>query len=187
MADEYLRKYYLPRNEYIDRWKPIQNSIFLNETQGLPDMIFQPEFSLLVARGGRLFDKEDFEALRSCMIDLGDKHMIIVQNDYNGIIEQDLLIRMKFPVDITWNEVMSGNYISTVIFEMFANGFFVFSESGIWGKYSDNEYENPLDIFGVREEFLPILKKHFKQAREEQEELFTWLPDSYQRLMCCPE
>lgn len=29
-------------------------------------------------------------------------------------------------------------------------------------------------------------KMYFKQIPKEQEELFTWLPDSYQRLVCCP-
>lgn len=86
---------------------------------------------------------------------------------------------MSFPSDITWKEIMSGNFIATVLFDMCANEYFVFSESGKWGKYSANDYESPLDIIGFKSKYEHIFKKNFELATEEWEEIKDWLPKEY--------
>ena len=63
--------------------------------------------------------------------------------------------------------------------EMIHNEYFVFSESGLWGKYSANEYKNPVDVIGFKPECEPIIRKQFKQSEEEWEEIKEWLPPKY--------
>lgn len=181
-ALEYLKKYHLSDDEYLEKWKPIQDMIFRNQDKSLPEMMFNEGFSLLAIRGGILFEREDFENLQSCVRKLGDEKLLIVQNDFGGGLDSTPL-RMSYPSDITWEELMSGNFISTVIFEMFANEYFVFSESGKWGKYSANDCEQPLDIIGFKSDYEPVFRKSFEQPPEEWEEIKEWLPPKYKEII----
>lgn len=181
-ALEYLKKYHLSEEEYLSKWKLIQSNIFRNTGGSLPEMMFNIGFSLLATRGGILFEKDDFESLQNCIMQLGDKKLIIVQNDFGGKLKTPPL-RMSYPSDITWEDLISGNFISTVLFEMFANEYFVFSESGSWGKYSANDYKQPLDIIGFRDSFELVFKENFEQPREEWEEIKEWLPPKYKNLI----
>lgn len=182
MAFDYLQKYYMSEEEYVKIWRSVQDSIFQNQDKGLPALLFNSRFSLLAFRGGVLFEKEDFENLKACMGELDDKNLIIIQNNFGGTIKQPLF-RMKYPASITWHELMSGNYISAAIFELCTNEYFVFSESGQWGKYSANDYINPLDIIGFKSEVASIFKKRIVQSNEEQRELREWLPSAYRKLI----
>lgn len=181
-ALEYLKKYHLFEDEYLVKWKPVQDMVFKNHDKSLPEMMFSKGFSFLAIRGGILFEKEDFENLQSCVRQLGDKKLLIIQNDFGGKLNSTPL-RMSYPSDMTWEELMSGNFISTVIFEMFANEYFVFSESGKWGKYSANDYEQPLDLIGFKPEYESIFKKNFEQPPEEWEEIKEWLPPEYKEII----
>lgn len=177
-ALSYLKKYFLPEEEYLQFWRPIQNSIFQNEERGLPAKIFKDEFSLMAIRGGILFERKDFESLQRCVREIGDKNLIIIQNDFGGIVKKPLF-RMKYSADVTWNELLSRNFISTLLVEMSYNEYFVFSESGLWGKYAANDYDYPLDIIGFKSEFASLFSEQFKQPKEEQEEIQEWLPAAY--------
>lgn len=63
LAEKYLKKYWLPELEYLSAWKPIQDEIFI-EGKSLPDLIYRPEFKMIVANGGCLFVEEDFKQLQ---------------------------------------------------------------------------------------------------------------------------
>ncbi|RYU91007.1 hypothetical protein [Emticicia agri] len=182
VALEYLKKYFLSEEEYSQKWKPIQNSIFENQETGLPAMIFKDNYSLLAIRGGVLFEKEDFESLQNCIQTVGDSYLIIIQNDY-GVKFEEPLLRMKYPVSVNWEELMSGNFVSSILFEMFHNEYFVFSESGNWGRYCANDYIHPLNIIGFKPELASVFKKEFKPPKKEQEEIREWLPPNYKEIV----
>jgi len=155
IATEYLQKYWLPEEEYQQIWKPIQDKIF---TQGsLPNLVFTPEFEMIALRGGCLFVEEDFKQLQKAMQENGEEHFVIIQHSQD-FTEGEPMFRMKFPVNITWEELTGGNYISAVLFEMSYNEYFVFGASGKWGKYSANDYDHPLDIIGFKPELASIFK-----------------------------
>lgn len=86
---------------------------------------------------------------------------------------------MKFPVDITWNEPINGNYISAILLEMPLNEYYVFGSSGSFGKYSANDYGKPLDIIGFKNELSFAFNEHFKQSKEEKTALLELLPERY--------
>ena len=178
IALEYLKKYRLPDEDYFKNWKPIQNTIFQNQEDSLPEMMFKKGFSLMAIRGGVLFEKEDYESLQRCIRQLEDDKLFIIQNDFGEKLKTSPF-RMMYPSDSPWEEIMSGNFISTVIFEMFANEYFVFSESGKWGKYSANDYEKPLDIIGFKPQYESIFKEQFEQSEKEWNEIKEWLPLQY--------
>lgn len=181
LAEEYLQKYWLPEQEYLSVWKPIQDRIFV-QGKILPDLIYHSDFEMIALRGGCLFLEEDFKQLQQAMQEVGDEHFVIIQNTPD-FMDGEPMFRMKFPVNITWAELTSGNYISAVLLEMDYNEYYVFSESGSWGKYSASDYEHPLDIVVFRPELASIFREQLKQSREEREEIWTWLPQEYKKLV----
>lgn len=181
LAEEYLQKYWLPEQEYLSVWKPIQDKIFV-QGNSLPDLIYRPEFEMIGLRGGCLFLEEDFKQLQKAIQEVGEEYFVIVQHSQD-FMDGEPMFRMKFPVNITWEELTSGNYISAILFEMSYNEYFVFGKSGNYGKYSANDYEYPLDIIGFKPALAPIFQEYFKQPKEEQEEIREWLPQKYKELI----
>ncbi len=177
LAEEYLHKYWLSEHEYLSVWKPIQDKIFLNN-KNLPDMVYRPRFEVIASRGGCLFVEEDFIQLQKAMKELSDDYFVIIQISQD-FTDGEPMFRMKFPVDITWEELTSGNYISAVLLEMSYNEYFVFSESGNWGRYSANDYKYPVDIIGFKPDLASIFRKQFPQQNEYHIEVMSNLPEIY--------
>lgn len=177
-ALNYLHKYHISPDEYTQKWLPIQESIFFNISKEFPKVRFKGGYSLYIMTGGVLLEKEDFESLQRCMIQLGDKSLIIIQNDFGGALKEPPL-RMKYPVNITWEELLEGGFISTALFENYHYDFFVFSESGNWGKYAANIYEYPLSIIGFRTKYETVFEKEYVGSLQENEKLMNVIPDEY--------
>ena len=181
LAAQYLQKYWLPEQDYLSTWKPIQDTIFI-QGKGLPDLIYKAEFEMIALRGGCLFIEEDFLQLQEVMRVIGEEYFVVIQHSQD-FTEGEPMFRMKFPVNITWEEITSGNYISAILLEMSYNEYFVFGSRANWGKYSASDYENPVDIIGFKPELASIFQAHFKQPKEEQEEIREWLPQKYKELL----
>ena len=185
IAEDYLRKYWLPTNEYQREWKRIQDAIFTNQECGVPQIQFQAGFRIYPLRGGIVFDQEYFEKLRACIEETHDTSFVLVQNLCGKSTAGKLRpFMMKYPVDISWKEVMSGNYISSVLFEWSANEYFIFGDSCKWGEYIASDYVHPLNILIFREEYGNIFRGIFKVSREEWIEILeNWLPPEYEKYL----
>lgn len=199
LSELYLKKYWLGDEEWANYWKRLKDKIFQPEFIGLPEIIFKEKFVLIAMKGGVIFTESDFNILRQCMLDIGDEWFVIIENkDMQPIIKGDdgkaivqPLLRFKFPVKISWSELLSGGLISMEIFQTSYKEFFVFGSSAKWGKYAANEYWDtsvnptgtPLDIIGFESELMPVFQKHFKQIRKEQEAISDWLPKEYKKLI----
>jgi hypothetical protein len=182
IAEQYLSKYWLSQAKYDTFWKPIQNQIFINQDRSLPEIIFNANFNMLAFRGGRLFLREDFEQLQKCFLEVKDKYFVVIENTFGGKL-QEPAFRMEYPTEITWEELTSGNFISSTIIESMYKEYFVFSESKIWGKYSANDYHHPLDIIGFKPEYSSLFRDKLKQSEEERQEIMEWLPPNYKELI----
>ena len=79
-----LKRYWLDFDEDERRWRGLQNQIFANQTVGLPQMIFAPGFERQILRGGCLFVREEFLALRECMQALGDQRFVVIEHTLGG-------------------------------------------------------------------------------------------------------
>jgi hypothetical protein len=178
---KYLDKYWLPLLEYNEKVKLIQNIIFINQVDGIPKLNFSKEYQILALGGGCLFTKEDFTSLQEYILEIGEKNFFVIENDFGGTLGE-LPFRMKFPANISWEELFSGNFISSTIIESIHKEFFVFGESALWGKYSAADYEFPLDILGFKLEYRPIFKRRFKQDEVDREEIQKRLPYLYKNV-----
>jgi hypothetical protein len=152
LAEEYLERYWLSETEYQSTWRPIQRQIFVDSEKGLPDLVFVEGFEILAFRGGCLFDQEDFERFQRCFSAIGENHFVIIENTF-GNREPKPTFRMKYPTGTEWKELVSGNFASSILFEMPHKEYFIFGNSGGWGKYAANDYKDPLDIVGFMPEY----------------------------------
>ena len=189
LSDKFLNEYWLPNEEMLNFWLPIKNRIFRPDSKDLPDLIFRKDFELIVQRGGILFTKEEYYALQNCMKIAGDKYFVLIENEFVRNTKGGFPhLRFKFPINTTWETLNNGdeNYpdISFETLFIMDKHFFVFGDSGKWGKYSAGNYGyTPLDIIGFNPELAPVFQEHFKLPKEEWEEIREWLPPKYKRLI----
>ncbi|RQO78716.1 hypothetical protein DBR40_05505 [Pedobacter sp. KBW01] len=177
-GEEYLGKYWLTSEEYESKWEIVLKSIFINRNTALPNLVFSKNFDLLVLEGGCLFVEEDFKKLQECILNVGDEFLFIIENDFGGRLKEPTF-RMRFPSDINWQELNSGNFVSSTLLESIHKEFFVFGESGVWGKYSANDYDFPLDIVGFKESYKELFTKVFEQSEHELNNVKKHLPQEY--------
>ena len=105
IAQNYLSKYWIDQFEYEGKWKAIQDRIFINQDKGLPEMVFNDNYNLLAIRGGVLFEEADFRDLQACLLEIGEKNFVVIENTFGK--SNEVPLRMKYPANITWEELMS--------------------------------------------------------------------------------
>jgi len=179
-AEIYLEKYWLPLAAYEAKWQPIQDRIFIKQVAGLPELVFTAQYEIITLRGGVLFVQDDFKKLQECMVVMGDQNFVVIENTYGQKVPEPGF-RMQYPVTITWEELASGDCISGILLGYPHNDYYVFGDSGAWGKYAANDYENPLDIIGFRRTSASVFKQKFKVPESESQEIETWLPPAYKK------
>lgn len=164
-AEKYLTKYWLPQEEYREQVRAMQAVVFNSSVIEFPDFVFRDPFELIALRGGVLFVEEEFHILQECLFEIGDSHFYIVENNPDNSFEEPQL-RMKYPSNITWNELMNGNFISIVLFKWPIKEYYVFGSSGKWGKYAANDYEMPVDVYGFDNSHSQLFKRNFYRHKK---------------------
>ena len=177
-TERFFRKYWLSGDEYLSKWKPTEESTYAITGQRFPNVRFRREWSLIALRGGRIFAEEDFYSLQACMVETGDTYFAVVEhldeiNPYHG----EPRLRFKFPADITWQELMSGGYVSQSLFEWPVKEYLVFGNSGMWGKVAANDYILPVDLIGYDPRYSAVFRLQFEPLFER--EILNWLPQNY--------
>lgn len=181
-ARSYLEKYYLPEEEYMQHWKPVQDRIFLNADESLSNLVFRDGYEMMAIKGGCLFLQEDFEQLQRCWLATNTKWLVIVQNTFGKKLGHPPL-RFKFPADICWDDLRDGNFISITLLDLDYDEYFVFSESPDWGKYAASDYDMPLDIIGFKPEYSTVFHANMTDSPEDHAVVLDWLPDKYKGLI----
>jgi hypothetical protein len=207
-AEAYFEKYWIDSDEYQQRWLPIQRSIFNDKARHLPDLMFNDGYEIFPLVGGNIFtSKDDFLSLQNCMRETGDTSFALLENEKvviefygtDGGWRTTPSVRFKFPADISWEELMSGGSASTVLFQVQGaiKDYFMFGDSGTWGRYVANDYASPtiepavgtpLNIMGFKREFSELFRKQFEKVQRLNPEITSevllseWLPDSYKHL-----
>jgi hypothetical protein len=174
----FLEKYWLSEKEYLNTWLPIKNKIFRVNSICLPDLMFNPGFDLIFLLGGLLFYEEYFNAFKKCIDSTGDTHFVIIQNAN----EDEVPFHLKFPSKISWLELLDGGAVSFEVFKRPIRDYYVFGDTGSWGKYLSDEYS--LDIIGFREEYKNTFMKNVGiYIKEQKEDVLKKLPPSYKHFI----
>lgn len=176
----YLKNYWLSKNEYLEKWESIQSKIFSLNT-AFPEMVFRSGLIILARKGGVLFEKTDFELLQECLSMTKDRFIFIIE-DYDEVHpphDSGPGLRFKYPFDIRWDEMNIEEGLSYELFKRPIRNYYVFGDSGKWGKYVANDSKFPLEIFGFHKDYESIFFEKFKNSKKEMKELVGWLPDPY--------
>ncbi len=174
----YFEKYWLPKNEYLDIWLPIQQTIYDVSGSRFPDIRFRSGFEIITLRGGRVFTEEDFSLLKECMKDTCDSYFVVVEHvEEDNPDHGEPPLRFRYPSSITWDELVAGGLVSQELFESPLKEYFVFGDTGTWGKYVANDYIYPLDIIGFQERHSKVFGEHFQPLIEA--EVSGWLPSAF--------
>ena len=155
-----------------DVWLEIKNTVFNPGFKELPDPVFNEYFDTIIRKSGLVLDKVEFELLQSCMKATGDRHFIILE-EYNPYTSEPPY-KLKYPINITWEEMTSGGDPYMIPYDVFfrpIRNYFVFGDSGKWGKYAGNDYEWPLDITGFDKKYSDLFHSKFKIPKEDVKDL----------------
>lgn len=179
VAETYLEHYWLSRQDYESTWKAVLDRIFINQEIGLPQMVFAPVYRLQASRGGCLFVEEELMRLQECTQAVSDRFLFVIENTFGGRVKAPIF-RMKFPSNISWCEINSGNFASAILLEMPHKEYFVFGDSGTWGKYIASDYDSPLDILGFTKDVANLFTSNIKVHAPEQYEVIHSLCSEYE-------
>ena len=200
VAERYLQKYGLSDTSYQSEWQSLHSSVF-DLCGQLPDMIFKKDFEFISLLGGITFEQKDFEQLKFCLQQIiGESNLLVVQNTFGMSLDQkQYALKMKYPLNIGWDEIMSGNFISTALFKASESDYYIFGDSGEWGMYVATEYINevanpagtPIRIIGFDPKYRAIFRDAFDVMEgeycenidyipeEERPDLKEWVPEKY--------
>ena len=173
-ALEYLQKYYISNVQQLNHCKMLQNIIFRLPSLGLPDDVFNNGYSLKSILGGCLFAEEDYALFIEILRTLGEKRFYVLQNDYGGKLECPLCL--QFDIGTTWDEMNSGGMLSDYLLRMPYEQYFIFGDKGNWGRFTDNEFDCPVDIYGFCKNVEEFVSHFFQKEDIQTNEFYHYLP-----------
>ena len=179
---EYLEKYWLDKTELVNVWVKIKNTVFKGNYTSYPNGLLNDYFNIMIIKGGAVFDNIYFEQLMRCMKITGDKYFVLLEdydeNNPPGNLPPPTIswppLRFKFPADITFDEIMGGDFVSAQVITMEFRNYFVFGDSGLWGIYAGDDFETPLQIIGFKKEYSNLFHRNIKISKEDIKDLKEW-------------
>jgi hypothetical protein len=170
-ARTFLEKYWLNQDEYESIYVPILRKIFdINHFP--PARNFHNDFHCFTVRGGALFGDFDFPWFIDCLNHVNEKNFIVIQNIYQYPCKEPAF-RMKFPIDITYDELYSGNYISGVLIDMLCYDYFIFGETSTWGMYVARCFDDTV-LIGCRLDVLDRFKTKYASDLTNEDFMKSW-------------
>ena len=143
----YIDKYWISRSNFDAAWADVIRSVFLVQPDGSMSVASTQnvEFGL----GGLIFGEAEYMDFSRNAMTSGAKIFAVVEraDDSSSVVPSHYeFLRFSFPVDIGWREMSSSSLMAIDIFGRPIRRFFVVSDNGRVGKYSDNDAEVPFEI-----------------------------------------
>lgn len=164
-ALRFLSDFALDDNQYLQECVPIMQSVFnpvkANEfdihTSSF-NILFQKGFNMSLQISSPMFTEETYCFIQIIFQACGDHYFYIVEDSADNAA-----FHLKIPTTTSWKQLLSGGFISAVLFNMPYNNYRVFGDSGSWGKLCN--YENSwsdYEIFGSKLD-TPEIRNYNKQ------------------------
>lgn len=142
----YVNKYWLDANILSSTWKDVLDSVFVidgSDVKIINDIKSENQL------GGILFVEDEFEIFKISLRNANAKKFIVVEdigqegwNNFSGLE----FFRFCFPNDIEWNEMTSSCQLANDVFSRPIRAFFVVSDNGLVGKYTNNDACPPYEL-----------------------------------------
>ena len=144
-------------------WNPSKEKVFnlpLNKEDYIyPTNVFKCDFVTSCKESSILFDKTEYEALQSSLINMGEKQLFIekVQEPYDP-----LPLFLSLPIRLSWEELISGGFIASFLFDYQHGFFYLFSPSAQWGLFVADDAEYEVKILGVKKDYMPCFTPYYQ-------------------------
>ncbi|WP_191018316.1 hypothetical protein [Treponema zioleckii] len=187
----YLDKFWLFEEEMYEVWIPLKDKIFkfpsLYEKERSCLDFFSSNFATYTITGGCLFSKKSYKNLTKIMKKMKEKYLIIIEDYLNPNAPPHTdgpALHFKIPVGLKWsNFYIKELQICEELIKRPVRNFFVFGDSGNWGKYIANDFEWPLEITGYSPELKKIFKKHFYFPKKYRKDLLSERSDCAEKII----
>jgi len=180
IAAKYMENYWLSEEEYQGVWKPAQVELYDPLALSYPDLLFRRDFNIFPFDGGLTLNQRSLEKVKSLVKASSEDNFVLIQN---SIVSEnpgfEPTLRIKYPLSVSWEDLMSGGYISTVLYEMPHNDYFVFGNSGLWAGYVSNDYENPVLLLAIDDSLIGHVTDMLANPEDDAEELKKVIPNNY--------
>lgn len=178
-ARAFLHQYAMSDQEYREICLPTMQKIFgcspdkcFNVQATAISEVFNNGFVYFSYQSSPLFWKESYELVLSICKNCGD-HTIFIVEEKRCEECPTSAFQIRIPVGIPWNDISDGGFITDVLFNMFRNNYYVFGDSGNWGKWCDydNDYID-YEVFGYKDSNAAILayKDYFSISKNDFKE-----------------
>lgn len=178
-AKAFLHQYAMSDSEYNNICIPAMRKIFVSKPETYFDIrnmgvgeLFGVESDYFTYLSSPLFWKETYELIQAVCKDYGDQYIFIVEEERCEECPE-AAFKLKIPISNSWEVVSEGGFIADVLFNMFNNNYYVFGDSGNWGKWCDydNDYID-YEVFGYKDSNAAILayKDYFSISKNDFKE-----------------
>ena len=132
------------------------------------------------------------------MQEVGDKEFIILEDfldEQHPPHDSGPPLRFKYPANITWEEInkfpcLGPDKDEGICYELFGRpvrNYFVFGDSGLWGRYVANDYYDDdidfsgfaFDIIGYKPQYRALFREKIKISEYDKKRVLKWLPPNY--------
>ena len=184
-AEAFLNHYAITTESELSACHQIMHKMFTHSEKDsffvekdTPRNLFVEGVNLFAQISSPLFWAEHFSYIQKIGMAMGDRFFYILEEEACEA-DVDVAFKMKIPIDISWEELADGGFISDVVFNMFHNNYYVFGDSGKWGRWCD--YENDwmdYEIFAYSE-MCPAVEAYRKWCSSDNDYLSgKRMPDS---------
>ena len=176
----FLQKFAIDNIVFKNECVPVMQNIFrmaANDIFNIKYMstndLFQFGIKKRIIINSPLFDKDRYYAIQRIAKAFKEKYFFIIE-DETCENSSEIAFKLKLPVNLTWEELIGGGFVVDVIFNMPQNNYYVFGESGNWGRWCD--YENhwiDYEAFGYKVDLQEVhdYLHRFELTKHEYDEL----------------
>lgn len=193
-AKVFLQKFAMDDELYQRLCVPVQQKIFkfpaptdYNVLSQEVSDLFNSEATIFSYNSSPLFWKENFSLVKDIGKAFGEQFIFIIEDE--GCEEDpQQAFKLRIPIETDWEELSDGGFISDVVLNMFHNNYYVFGDSGNWGRWCD--YENDwmdYEAFGytrICPEILTYKELCFMSRAEYKELEKNGIPSTIKKWMC---
>lgn len=153
LAIEMLERYWIDDLEWAEEWQPRKDRVFqrltLEEMWQAPEKAFPSDWSV---KGYDVYepfyDETAYERMRRCLLELGEKEMVMMEEYPEGPFP----VRLRIPLSMSWSDILRGGYLLLSIMRQDYGNYMIFGRLPIWGRYVALESNNGLDLLGFDSE-----------------------------------
>jgi hypothetical protein len=178
-ARGYLERYWLPSAD-LSEWHTRAESVFGAQALSATEPVFPDDWKLRPMLGGVVMIESQWVALRRLAGLAGDQEIAVLEK-FGSAESDDPPIRLRFPVTATWQDLLSGNFMSSIVFEMLYKEYLVLGNSGSWGMFSATEHEMPFNIVALTGALDALVGDEFRATPDEWATIRDMLPEQYRR------